>query len=100
EDLPFSIHFHLHPDVSCDMGLVPNTADVRLADGQIWRLEVAGAELAIEESTFFANSTGPRGSMQIVLRAATFGESDVSWSITRVDRERFAGNTHHEESQE
>jgi uncharacterized heparinase superfamily protein len=100
EDLPFSIHFHLHPDASCDMGLVPNTADVRLADGQIWRLEVAGAELAIEESTFFANSTGPRGSMQIVLRAATFGESDVSWSITRVDRERFAGNTHHEESQE
>ena len=87
EDLPFSIHFHLHPDASCEAGRAPNSAEIVLADGECWYFEATGAELSIEESTFFAGSTGPRGALQIVLRGATFGESEVNWSVARGNEE-------------
>lgn len=87
EDLPFSVHFHLYPDVSCELGAARNVAEIALSDGQQWHFEASGAELSIEQSTFFANSTGPRAALQIVLRAATFGESEVSWSVTKVQEE-------------
>jgi len=86
-DLPFAIHFHLHPDVGCELAAEPNEAELKLADGQCWRFK-ADNPLAIEESTYFANSTGPRRSLQIVLRAATFGESEVNWIIERAGEEQ------------
>ena len=92
-DLPFSIHFHLHPDVSCQLEAERNEAELKLADGQRWHFTADGAPLAIEESTFFANSTGPRSALQIVLRAATFGESEVSWAARAGRRGRSAMTT-------
>jgi uncharacterized heparinase superfamily protein len=41
--------------------------------------------LAIEESTFFADSAGPRRSLQIVARGATFGETEVRWVLEGQD---------------
>ncbi len=87
-DLPFSIHFHLHPDVSCRLETDSSVVELKLADGQRWLFTAAEVPLAVEESTFFANSTGPRSALQIVLRAATFGESEVSWAVTRVGEEK------------
>jgi len=87
-DLPFAIHFHLCPDVGCRLASKPNTAEIELADGQRWQLHADGATLSIEESTFFANSTGPRRSLQVVLRAATFGESEVKWVVERIPEEQ------------
>ncbi|HEY7669045.1 MAG TPA: heparinase II/III family protein [Hyphomicrobium sp.] len=89
-DLPLAIHFHLHPDVACWLEAEPNTVALKLPGGERWRFSAYGAALSIEESTFFANSTGPRGAMQIVLRAATHGESEVNWVIERASPERAA----------
>jgi uncharacterized heparinase superfamily protein len=86
-DLPFAIHFHLHPDVSCWLEESASAVALKLADGERWRFTADGAAISIEESSYFANSTGPRASMQIVLRAATFGESEVNWVIERAPRE-------------
>ncbi len=83
-DLPFAIHFHLHPDVACWLEETSNTVALKLPDGERWRFTAEGAAVSIEESTYFANSTGPRSAMQIVLRAATYGESEVHWVIERV----------------
>lgn len=80
-DLPFSIHFHLHPDATCKRGVSANEAEIALRDGQIWRFTLEGARLAIEESTYFADSSGPRASLQIVARGSTFGESEVRWVL-------------------
>lgn len=81
QDLPFAIHFHLHPEVGCRQGEQPGTAVIRLQNGETWSFCVEGAALSIEESTFFADSAGPRRSLQVVARGATFGESEVRWVI-------------------
>jgi uncharacterized heparinase superfamily protein len=82
-DLPFAIHFHLHPDASCSLANEPNAADISLPDGQRWRLQADGAALSIEESAYCANSAGPRPALQVVLRGATYGECEVNWVIAR-----------------
>jgi uncharacterized heparinase superfamily protein len=81
KDIPFSIHFHLHPDVKCSGGDLPGTFNIGLGDGQTWRFTVQGAGAALEESTYFADSAGPVRSLQIVARGATFGETEVNWTM-------------------
>ena len=80
QDLPFSIHFHLHPDCRAKAG-ADHTCRITMRTGQVWTFEATGAALSIEDSLFFAESSGPRPGMQIVLRVATFGETEVRWSI-------------------
>jgi uncharacterized heparinase superfamily protein len=84
-DLPFAIHFHVHPDV----GLAAN-ADGRgpivlsFGNGERWRFSATGAVLTIEDAIYFAGYTGPRAAHQIVLRGTTSGDSEVSWVLERV----------------
>lgn len=81
-DLPFAIHFHLHPGIRCRRGANPNVAVIELASGEdVWWFRLEGASLAIEESTYFADSAGPRRALQIVARGATFGETSVRWVL-------------------
>jgi uncharacterized heparinase superfamily protein len=83
EDVPFAIHFHLHPDALASTD-GSHSAEIRLRDGQVWRLWADGAALSVEDSTYFADSAGPRSSLQVVLRGTTFGETEVSWAIQPV----------------
>jgi uncharacterized heparinase superfamily protein len=81
-DLPFAIHFHLHPGVNCRRGDKVGTALIE-AGGQRWRMAAEGARLVIEESTYCADATGPLRRLQIVLRGATYGETEVRWALSR-----------------
>lgn len=83
-DIPYAIHFHLHPGVDCALGDQVGTARIT-AGPQRWRMVVEGARLGIEESTYLADAAGPVRRLQIVLRGATFGETEVRWALTRVD---------------
>jgi uncharacterized heparinase superfamily protein len=83
-DVPFAVHFHLHPEVACSAGASPGTAELTLRDGQRWRVAAEGAELSIEESIHYADPSGPRPSLQIVLRASCFGDNEVRWSMERL----------------
>lgn len=85
QDMSFAIHFHLHPDVACRQGTESEGVDLTLMNGHKWNFSVEGAQLSIEDSTFFADSSGPRRSLQIVARGATFGESEVRWIVERID---------------
>jgi len=79
-DLPYALHFHLHPDCRCVLD--DRTAcRVTLPDGRLWVFSAPGASLSIEESIFYVDSAGPRPSLQIVLRGTTFGETEVHWSM-------------------
>lgn len=80
-DLPFAIHFHLHPDVACVRGSLPGTALLTLTNGERWSFSVEGALLSIEESTFYADAAGAANALQIVARGATFGDSEVRWLL-------------------
>jgi uncharacterized heparinase superfamily protein len=80
-DIPFSIHFHLHPDVLCKRGGSGHTATIVVGDGETWHFSVEGAELTLEESTYFADSAGPRSALQIVARGTCHGETEVRWIL-------------------
>lgn len=85
-DLPFAIHFHLHPDVACRHGDVLGEAIIVLPHGAgLWRFQCQDAALAIEESVHYADSAGPRRAMQIVLRGLTAGASEVNWRLSAHD---------------
>jgi uncharacterized heparinase superfamily protein len=86
-DLPFAVHFHLHPDVSCCLRADEKEVELSLPGGELWRFTAKGAALTVEESTFFANSAGSRPAMQIVLRGATFGDSEINWTVERAPKE-------------
>lgn len=85
KDVPFAIHFHLHPVVRCRRGDNPSIAIIELPGGDTWWFSLEGARLAIEESTYFADSAGPRRSLQIVARGATFGETEIRWVLEGQD---------------
>ncbi len=84
QDLPYAIHFHLHPDCRCTVR-EPLMCEIRLPDGQVWIFVAEDTALSIEESLFFVDSAGPRPTVQIVLRGTTFGEAEVHWSLRSVD---------------
>ncbi len=87
-DLPFAIHFHLHPDTLCRLGDPAGTAHIETLDGRHWQFSADGAALVLEQSFDYAHYSGPRLSQQIVLRGATPGETVVRWRLERVDADR------------
>ena len=85
QDPSFGIHFHLAPEVACRLAEQPGAALLELANGERWQLETRGpVRLSIEESTFFAGSTGSRQSMQVVLRGRCLDTVEVHWRLERV----------------
>ncbi len=87
-DLPFAVHFHLHPAAEVRLGPAPDTADVLLESGEIWRLTATGATLSIEGSIFFADPVGPLRAQQIVLRGQCYGAAEVFWTLARIKAAR------------
>jgi len=83
-DVPFSIHFHLHPRADVRLGPSAEAAELVLDGGETWRLRAKGAALSIEDSTYFADAAGARPAQQIVLRAQCYGASEVFWVIERI----------------
>lgn len=81
KDLPFSIHFHLHPDVGISEPLENGMVSIELPDATAMHFRAGGAKLSVEEGVYFADSSGPLRAPQIVLRGTTFGESEVTWSL-------------------
>ncbi|MET0407675.1 MAG: heparinase II/III family protein [Hyphomicrobium sp.] len=79
-DLPYAIHFHLHPDCRCQSS-GRGTCRITLRDGETWIFTADDtSRLSIEESLYFVDSAGPRPALQIVLRGTTFGQTSVNWS--------------------
>jgi uncharacterized heparinase superfamily protein len=82
-DVPFAVHFHVHPDVEVCPGREANTADLLLRSGEHWRLAASAATLTIELSGHNVGALGARPAQQVVLRAACHGEVEVAWRLER-----------------
>jgi len=89
-DLPFAVHFHLHPDAEARLGPSPGTADLLLQNGEHWRLMATGAAVSIEESIYFAELAGPRRAQQVALRGRCHGAAEVFWTLERIKAGRPA----------
>jgi uncharacterized heparinase superfamily protein len=84
QDLPYAIHFHLHPDCRCTLE-GRTVCRIVLPDKQVWIFTAKDEVLSLEESLYFVDSAGPRPGMQIVLRGTTFGETEVHWVMRTED---------------
>jgi uncharacterized heparinase superfamily protein len=98
-DVPFALHFHLHPDTKCgplhDANGLIDAYVIDLVNGQRWVFRASGSiglKLSLEESTYFVGSSGPRPSLQLVVRGATAGASAVTWSVTLQSAGRGSGD--------
>jgi len=85
ENLPLSIRFHLHPDVSASLSRDGGSAVLRLPDGDGWKLRASGGTLALAESIYFGERGPARRTEQIVVTGTVeFGEAVIKWALRRV----------------
>ena len=80
-DIPFSVHFHLHPGVRCDGHESPETIRIKLPDETVWMFSAEDATVSIEDSIYYADRVGPTKSQQIVLRGTCFGDKTIKWRM-------------------
>jgi uncharacterized heparinase superfamily protein len=85
---PCTIRFHLHPAVKASSIRNGFKIVVMLPNRAVWQFSAKGGFVSLEESVFLGDETGPRKSMQIVIRAA----GAVKWSLRKLDRSGTNGN--------
>ncbi len=85
ESQPFTLRFHLHPDVQASVQQDGGTVLLRLKSGSFWRLRADGARLNLEE-TIYLGGPEPRRAEQIVLTGYADGPQQVKWALSKVER--------------
>jgi len=80
---PFTVRFHLHPDVTASLQQGGEAVLLRLPAGSGWRLRAEGARMTLEESIYLG---GPRMRRceQVVLNGLQDGPQQVRWAITKL----------------
>ncbi len=84
--VPFSVRFHLHPDVDAVLDMGGAAVSMALKSGEIWVFRHDGsAELALRPSVYLENGRlKPRSTKQVVLsgRAMAYA-TRVRWSLAK-----------------
>ena len=80
---PFTLRFHLHPDVNANLQQDGEAVLLRLRSGGGWRLRADGARMALEESIYLGGHE-PRRTEQVVLTGYPDGPQQVKWAISKV----------------
>jgi uncharacterized heparinase superfamily protein len=70
---PFTIRFHVHPDVRVSMAQSGGSVILKLPTGEGWRFRIASGVLSVEESVYFGSGT-PRRCEQLVITGQWAGE--------------------------
>ena len=84
--IPFSVRFHLHPDVDATLDMNGTAVSMALKSGEIWIFRARGeATLALEQSVYLEKSRlSPRATKQIVLSGAAMEYATrVNWSLAK-----------------
>lgn len=84
--LPFSIRFHLHPDVDASVDMGDTAVSMALKSGEIWVLRHDGvAELSLEPSFYLEKGRlKPRATKQVVLSAAAMDYATrIRWTLAK-----------------
>ncbi len=83
---PFSVRFHLHPDVDATLDMNGTAVSMALKSGEIWVLRFRGdASMSLESSVYLEKSRlSPRATKQVVLSGSAMEYSTrVSWSLAK-----------------
>ncbi|MGB0440613.1 MAG: heparinase II/III domain-containing protein, partial [Paracoccaceae bacterium] len=83
--VPFSAHFHLHPDVSVDLDMGGAVASLTLSNGEIWILRALECDLELRDTIYFEQGRlKPRATKQIVATSAVVDyEGVINWTLSR-----------------
>ena len=88
QGVPFSVRFHLHPDIDAEEDMAGAAVSLLLRSGEIWVFRHDGtAELRLEPSVYLeAGRLKPRGTEQIVLSArVTEGARQIGWTLAKAE---------------
>ncbi len=98
KEIPFTIRFHLHPDVIATLAQDQNSALIIQPGGVGWRLRTDNGPLAIEKSVYFGAGYRGQESQQITIHGAAFADGDgeakpnrVRWSLRRLEKRSHDG---------
>ncbi len=84
---PFSIHFHVHPDVQVSFSEDRQSVNMTLPNGEVWTFSAGNLMPALEESLFLADYRGLQRSLQIVLRGICNAKTKFTWTIKKTKEE-------------
>ncbi len=85
EPQPFTLRFHLHPDVQANVQQDGAAVLLRLKSGTFWRLRADGVQLKLEETIYLGGAEPKRGE-QIVLTGFADGPQHIKWALSKVER--------------
>jgi uncharacterized heparinase superfamily protein len=84
--IPFTVRFHLHPDVDAKLDMGGTAVSLALKSGELWIFRAEGdAVMSLDPSVYLEKSRlSPRATKQIVLTgcAMDYG-TKVSWSLAK-----------------
>lgn len=86
QGVPYSVRFHLHPDIDVDLDLGGTAVSLGLKSKEVWVFRVgAGSKITVEASVFLEKGRlKPRATKQIVLSGRVMEyASQVSWSLAK-----------------
>ena len=81
----YAVRFHLHPSVRAELGSDGQSVELRLKNGEAWRITSNAPETTLEQSFFLADARGPQPTSQVVLGGFIGEASEVRivWNIER-----------------
>lgn len=90
--VPFTLRFHLHPEVEASVDMNGTAVSVVLRSGEIWVFRAEGASLGLVPSVYLEKGRlKPRPSLQIVLSSrATNYTTQVNWTFQKAQETPLA----------
>jgi uncharacterized heparinase superfamily protein len=86
----YAIRFHLHPSVRAELGSDGQSVELRLKNGEAWRITSNAPETTLEQSFFLADARGPQPTSQVVL-GGFIGEASEVRIVWNIERKGEAG---------
>ena len=86
QGVPYSLRFHLHPDVEASLDMAGAAVSLSLKNGEVWVFRPNGrAQIALKPSVYLENGRlKPRPAQQIVLSSRVIEYADqVSWVLAK-----------------
>lgn len=93
QGIPFTLRFHLHPDVNASLDMNGSAVSLGLRSGEIWIFRVDGdVELTLEPSVYLENGRlRPRSSTQVVLSGTVLSYSTrIRWAFSKAQETPIA----------
>jgi uncharacterized heparinase superfamily protein len=83
-NLPFTIRFHLHPDLTAIRDESTGAVRITLPNGEKWMFVADGVTPSLEESVHLADARGVRRTTQILIAGRIKDMPRVAWTFTRM----------------